>query len=71
MKKEKEKVTYVVAKKGVGKRVRRPANVTGRFKVVDPRMKKDQRNQKAVGKGNKHKGKGGKTAPKNARRKSR
>ncbi|NWH77484.1 SPB1 protein, partial [Piaya cayana] len=35
--KEKRQVTYLVAKKGVGRRVRRPPGVKGQFKVVDSR----------------------------------
>lgn len=57
LKKKKESVTYVVAKRASGKKVSRPAGVKGKFKVVDPRLKKDMRNQRM---GDKKKGGKGK-----------
>ncbi|XP_009876520.1 PREDICTED: pre-rRNA processing protein FTSJ3, partial [Apaloderma vittatum] len=52
--KEKRQVTYLVAKKGVGRRVRRPPGVKGQFKVVDSRLKKDVRAQKRKEQKKKH-----------------
>ena len=62
---KKKEVKYVVAKKGMGKRAQRPAGIQGPYKVVDKRMKTDNRKQKMQdrkkgNKGNKggYKGKG-------------
>lgn len=43
---KKPEVKYIVAKKGVGKRAKRPTGVKGAFKMVDARMKKDLRGKK-------------------------
>ncbi|XP_002122891.2 pre-rRNA 2'-O-ribose RNA methyltransferase FTSJ3 [Ciona intestinalis] len=59
LKKKKENTTYVFAKRGTGKRVRRPPGVSGKFKVVDKRMKKDLRPQGKNSKQSKGKSGGG------------
>ncbi|CAI8016416.1 pre-rRNA 2'-O-ribose RNA methyltransferase FTSJ3 [Geodia barretti] len=56
--KKKPEVKYVVAKRGLaGKKAVRPAGVKGRYRQVDPRMKKDNRTMKMKAKaGSKQRG---------------
>ncbi|XP_034655820.1 pre-rRNA 2'-O-ribose RNA methyltransferase FTSJ3 [Drosophila subobscura] len=58
---KKKEITYVVAKKHTAsRRASRPAGVKGRYRVVDPREKKDKRSAVAIKKRQKKGGKTGK-----------
>uniref|UniRef100_A0AAY5EK60 pre-rRNA processing protein FTSJ3 n=1 Tax=Electrophorus electricus TaxID=8005 RepID=A0AAY5EK60_ELEEL len=63
--KEKRDVTYVVAKRGAGRKVARPPGVKGLFRVVDGRMKKDLRGKQRKEQGDK--GKGGRSGGRGGR----
>lgn len=78
--KPREEVKYIVAKKHTAqKRSVRPPGVKGRYKIVDPRMKKDLRaakaKEKTKGRGKKsrgnNRGKNPRAKPKTVKRKNK